>query len=101
MKRFILKYVLPDNTVVGYHLDSSCHMGSREGAKVYEHGDPQSQIEIVRKNFKWVWDNSEPQYRSQSVWKGASFEQIQIIAEETSSVSAEVSSREVYRRTVR
>ena len=84
MKQFILKYVLPSGTVVGYHLDTNCHLGTKEEAKVYSHGDPQRQIGIVRKNFKWVWKNSKPNYRTQSAWEGASFDEIQIVAEKTS-----------------
>ena len=77
---FILKYVLPSGKVLGYHLDTSCHIGKKNSAKKYT-SDPAEQIEIVKRNFAWVWNNSKKEYRTHPAWEGASLEQIQIVAE--------------------
>ena len=77
---FVLKYVLPSGTIVGYHLDTSCHMGRKKLAKVYR-GNPEEQIRTVQKSFNWVWKNSEEPYRTQPAWEGAKLEDIKIVAE--------------------
>jgi hypothetical protein len=55
---FVLKYVLPGGATAGYHLDTCCNIGSREDAKVYTTSTPQRQIEIVQKNFRFVWEKN-------------------------------------------
>lgn len=87
-KPFILKYLLPDGTLAGYHADSCCTVTTKKrSAKVYNSRPRRrscninKQIAIVRENFNYVWKTVK-EYRSYPIWQGTkSSKKIEIEAE--------------------
>jgi len=80
---FVLKYVLPNGNVAGYHLDMFCNIGRKDQAKVISHPDtPKAMIPIVSENFAHAWEIvGGREYRDHPRWEGTSFKDIRIVAE--------------------
>ncbi len=80
--KLVFKYVLPSGTVVGYHANATCGIGSRAEAAVFS--GPLSAEEhaaLIRENFKIKWRYSSDEFRKDPIWQGASFCEIKIVAE--------------------
>lgn len=90
MKNYIIKHVLSDGTVAGYHADSCCTI-VRDAAKAKKALETpkgaQKWLKTVRKNFEFMWSERAsdigggPRYRKCPCWKGHSLEQIETVLE--------------------
>ncbi len=86
--KYIIKYILPDGSVV-YHCDVFCMVSKNiEEAKRYTYDsfwttEPAAQLAIVRGNFEQAWNDAEcgSEYRGWLLWKGYSLEEIQTVTE--------------------
>lgn len=85
MPAWIIKHVLPDGSVAGYHADSFCSIADSPGdAKIAVNNNAEEWLKIVRKNFEFNWNDEEvgPGYRSFEIWKGHNLEEIKTVLEE-------------------
>lgn len=91
MPMFRIRYDLLDGTFVGYHADSFNNITDNpEHAKLHRGPSDKADkwLEVVRKNFKFGWDESEEnlgfsqEYRSHPSWKGCGYDQIRLTLEE-------------------
>lgn len=54
--KYIFKYLKPDGSLIGYHLDSFCSVGPKESAKVYNMTEEYlpKQLRIIETNLKYL-----------------------------------------------
>lgn len=92
MKYAVIRFSLPDGTVVGYNGDVLCHIHSTSGSAkhyaLHSTKENEEQLALVRSNFESSWKVSErakaalgPDFESQAereCWKGYPLEQIKI-----------------------
>ncbi len=88
MQYFVVKYILPDGRVVGYHTCTFCTVKPNlERAKRYRGVSAEritEQLAVIRKNFESIWNWSGgvgERYRSNPIWESHSFQDISIVAE--------------------